>query len=375
MRIQRQNTAPLATGFATGGSPSPEIAATAVRQALARAKSPLARSVLLFLTPHFARQAQAAVTAVSRAAHCLQVTGCTAPGVFTEDGWSLDTPAAAALVLCGDTVLGFHRSPSTPDTDSPAPLLTLATPESFGETWFARVRPRFGLLSTGNDSERPGHVWTGAKLTNRCEAGFDGAGVAVGVSRGLRFVSPPLEVTDTDGHELFELAGQPALDTLLRGLPPELRDDPPLSHLFAGLPEPGVDAEQAIARGRYGLVPILGASNDEQSLTLAAPLSPGDTLFWAMRQPAAAGEDTAALLDALSAGQPAPDFALMFACIGRGPYFFGGEDLDLAQVLARFPGLPVLGAYGVGEIAPLPGGSAIISYGAVIALVGSHVQS
>lgn len=370
MRIPEQDTAPLATGFATGGSPSPELAAAAVRQALARVKAPLARSVLLFLTPHFARQAQAAVTAASRAARCLQVTGCTAPGVFTEDGWSLDAPAAAALVLCGDTVLGFTH----PD-DAPSPLLTLATPESLGEAWFGRIRPRFGLLSTDNDSERPGRVWTGAKLVNRCEAGFGGAGVAVGVSRGLRFVSPPLNVTDTDGHELFELAGQPALDTLLRGLPPELRDDPPLSHLFAGLPEPGVDAEQAIARGRYGLVPILGASSDEQSLTLAAPLSPGDTLFWAMRQPAAADEDTAALLDALSAGQPAPDFALMFACIGRGPYFFGGEDRDLAQVLARFPGLPVLGAYGVGEIAPLPGGSAIVSYGAVIALVGSHVQS
>ncbi|MDP2811505.1 MAG: FIST C-terminal domain-containing protein [Rhodocyclaceae bacterium] len=336
--------------------------------------------MLLFLTPHFARQPQVAVTAASRASRCLQVTGCTAPGVFTEDGWSLDAPAAAALVLCGDTVLGGHLSchPSPPTLDSaPHPLLALATPESLGEAWPGRAQPRFGLLSTDNDSERPGRVWTGGKVAHnaRCEVGFGDAGIAVGVSRGLRPVSPPLEVTDTDGHELFELAGQPALATLLSGLPPELRGNPPLSHLFAGLPEAGIDPEQAIASGRYGLVPILGVSNDEQSLTLAAPLSPGDMLFWALRQPAAAEEDTAALIDTLSAAQPAPEFALMFACIGRGPYFFGGEDLDLARIGARFPGLPVLGAYGAGEIAPLPGGSAIVSYSAVIALVGSHVQS
>lgn len=364
----------MATGFATGGSPSPEVAAAAVRQALARTESTLARSVLLFLTPHFARQPQAArssVTAASRAAHCLQVTGCTAPGVFTEDGWSLDAPAAAALVLCGDTVL---TPPPAPD-GAPHPLLTLATPESLRTDWFGRARPRFGLLSTDNDPERPGRVWSGAKVADRCEAGFGDAGIAAGVSRGLRHLSPPMRIDDTDGHELFELDGQPALATLLRGLPPELRGNPPLSQLFAGLPEPGVDAERAVATGRYGLLPILGASNDEQSLTLAAPPVRGDTLFWAQRLPAAAEADTAALLDALSDAQPAPDFALLFACIGRGPYFFGGEDRDLAQLRARFPGLPVLGAYGAGEIAPLPGGSAIVSYSAVIALVGPHVRS
>jgi small ligand-binding sensory domain FIST len=87
----------------------------------------------------------------------------------------------------------------------------------------------------------------------------------------------------------------------------------------------------------------------------------------------AAVQETDATLSSAAAAIPTPDFALLFACIGRGPYFFGSEDLDLAQIGERFPGLPVIGAYGAGEIAPLPDGNAVISYSAVTALVG-HVQ-
>ena len=42
----------------------------------------------------------------------------------------------------------------------------------------------------------------------------------------------------------------------------------------------------------------------------------------------------------------------MFSCIGRGPYFYGGDDRDLAALRQRYPGLPILGSYGTGQIAP-----------------------
>ena len=47
-----------------------------------------------------------------------------------------------------------------------------------------------------------------------------------------------------------------------------------------------------------------------------------------------------------------PEFALMFSCIGRGPFFYGGEDRDLLALRERFPGLPILGTYGSGQLAP-----------------------
>jgi small ligand-binding sensory domain FIST len=74
----------------------------------------------------------------------------------------------------------------------------------------------------------------------------------------------------------------------------------------------------------------------------------------------------------------------MFSCIGRGPYFYGGEDRDLDIVRERFPGLPLLGTYGTGQIAPSASGNKHINRqlqnAVVTALISkrpkeAHVQS
>ncbi len=359
-----------ATGFASGDSPSPELAVAAVRQALARMGEELPGSVLLFLTPHFARGTQSAVTAAAKAARCLQVAGCTAPGVFTESDWSLDQPAAASLVVAGGIGLGHAEEED--------PALTLIT-RTADVDWSEGTRNRFGLLSTDAEGGASGRVWMGAKVAHGgiCEAAFGGVRLSAGVSRGLRLLSPPHLVTEADGHELFELDGRPALAALRAALPSTLDDTPPppISHIFAALPDASIDPRMAIAIGRYGLLPVVSVSEDEQSVTMAMPLAAGERLLWAVRQPAAAQADTAGLLNALAKDIPRPDFAMLFACIGRGPYFFGGEDLDRAAIGERFPALPIIGAYGGGEIAPLPGGSALISYSAVVALAAADVQS
>ena len=370
LRLSRQDAGSVASGFATASKATPELAAQAVRAALARIDAPLAGSVLLFLTSHFNRNTQAAVSAAARAARCLQVAGCTAPGVLTECEWSFEAPAAAALVLCGD--IGLVR----PTGDDP--VLTLAPPASNHPRWLDDRRPRFGMLTTQADSDGPGRSWLNGKVCTAdcCEISFSHSRTAVGVSRGIRALTPVMLVSEADGHEIFALDDQPALATLQRELSADRQSlsSLPVAHLFAACTNPGLGAEEAIARGNFRLLPILGASQDEQSLTLAQPLPVGSCLFWALRQPMAAVQDTDDALAALAARLPTPDFSLMFACIGRGPYFFGSEDLDLARIGERFPGLPVLGAYGAGEIAPLADGNALIGYSSVTALVG-HVQS
>ncbi|MGV0951628.1 MAG: FIST C-terminal domain-containing protein, partial [Azonexus sp.] len=50
-----------------------------------------------------------------------------------------------------------------------------------------------------------------------------------------------------------------------------------------------------------------------------------------------------------------PDFALMFSCLGRGPLFYGNDDRDLLAFREQFPGVPLIGAYGSGQIAPAGG--------------------
>ncbi|GAB2180687.1 hypothetical protein DLREEDagrD3_09100 [Denitratisoma sp. agr-D3] len=361
-----------ATGFAAGDKATPDLAATAVKNALAEAGCDYAHSVLLLLTSDFARHrqdSQLAITAASRAARCLQVSGCTTPGVFTERSWALHQPAAAALVLCGPVSLGLVQNGE--------PVLTLAPANQVNPDWLIPYPPRYGIIASGLDDRDGGRVWGHGKLRDdRLEASFHCASVRTALSRGLRFLSPTLFVTEQDSFEVFRLSDNPALDTLLHQLPPEAGDldNLPLQRLCALVLEPGLPTPLALRDGRYTLLPLLGINSSERSVTLAAPLPQDTALIWAWREPAAAEADTNEALDHLTAGQQAePDFALIFACMGRGPYFFQGHDRDLALLSARYPSLPVLGAYSGGEIASLGDGNVLLSYSTVFTLVSAHV--
>jgi len=369
-----------ATGFAASPEARPELAAHAVTTALARCGAEVAQSIILLLTPHFARTPQAAITAAARAGNCLQVFGGTTPGVFTEQAWTLDQPAAAALVLTGDMTLV--------PPDGELPRLSLAMPDALDSAWLGAGQPRFGTLDTGDDHHAIGAVWDHAKwqLEGRGEACLAGGEFELAVSRGMQAISDVLEVTATDGYELQSLGDKASLPTLLACLPEEMRSPAnlPLGLLFAAVIDDEIGLDRAVAEGRYGLVPILAANAGDGSLTLGAALDPGTRLFWALRHPGSAEAELRGGIDLLQeqrdglplqAANRMPEFALLFSCIGRGPYFYGGDDLDLAVLTRRYPGLPVLGGYCGGEIAPLTGGNAILSYSAVAALAYAHVQS
>ena len=63
-----------------------------------------------------------------------------------------------------------------------------------------------------------------------------------------------------------------------------------------------------------------------------------------------------------------PDLALMFPCAGRGPHFYGDSDRDLDLLTHRFPGLPVIGIYGNGELGPLDETNHLYQYSTVLGL-------
>ncbi len=113
----------VATGLAIGREANPNLAAQAVKQAMHAADISIASSVLLFLTSEFARDPVPALRAAAKAASCTQIMGC-CPGIFTEQDWMLDAPAAAALVLSGEVAL-THLSTK----DASQLLLTLAAPK------------------------------------------------------------------------------------------------------------------------------------------------------------------------------------------------------------------------------------------------------
>lgn len=317
-----------ASALVAGHRPEPELAREAVRTALAAAGLERADNVILFLTRDFSRHPQPAVLAAARAAGCLSVCGSTASGLFTERGWQLDQPAAAAMVFSSEA----HQTVS-----DDSPQLSFSGHGRLPFEW-QDGGPRVGLLDTD------AAVWSHGRAADNGSAEFRLPGLSARLARssGLCLLGAPLPVEQRAGYELRRVGGHSAVDSLRRALPAELREHLPL-HQIAAL-------RQADAPG----IALLSA-NADGSLTLADTLNDGDTITWAIRQPLAAEQEMRQSLAALVGREKPPDFALMFSCIGRGPLFYGNDDRDLVAFRDTFPGTPLLGAYGTGQIAPLAG--------------------
>jgi small ligand-binding sensory domain FIST len=358
----------VATALVKAHSARPELAADAVRIALDKAGLDHPNAVLLFLSADFARDPDPAIRAAARAAHCLQIAGCTATGLFTEEDWVLDSPAAAALVLGGT----FRLQPP----QAGVPVLTLSAPNALDWNWLAAGGERYGGVSGDATGQGPYQVWQAGRTqpSGRCELSLTGARVRIGVSHGVRPLNAPATLTAVSGHDILAVAGEPALSSLVQELPPGTRDRPPLHLIMLGVTY-GMPVH-ALEESRYHLLPVLAANARDRSLTVAAQVPLGSQIFWAMRLPQAAEYEMRQLVEDLSADTlDEPRFALMFNCTGRGPYFYDGEDRDILQFTRHFPDTPLIGFYGNGEIAHLDGANRLLHYSTVLALCHDPVPA
>lgn len=349
----------IATALAVANDASPQLAEEAVRQALFCAGLSHANGVLLFLTTDFARHAREAVLAASRAAGCLQVAGGIAAGLATEERWVFDRPAAAALVLGGDCAL----RPS--NDDDVAPLFSLAGTSNLPPPWHLG-QARFGSLYADPMFKDSLPVWQQGRTVpdGHVSLHLQGTDLRLGVSTGTRLLGVPKPVDVVSGYDLERVAGQRAIDTLRRELPAEFHDLEQLPLHILSLAVFTAPAEQTQAPR---LVPLL-AANADGSLTIGERLSPGSLIAWGIRQPVGAEADMRQMLDGLVTEGAAPDFGLYVSCIGRGPYFYGAEERDWLAIKDRLPGMPFLGIYGSGQIAPLAGENRLLQNTVVAAL-------
>ena len=330
-----------ATALVTANTPCAELAEEAVAEALNKAGLTQAQAILLFLTPEFSRHAQTAVTAAARRGRCLQVAGGIANGVLTEQGWTLDRPAAAALVLGDGCTL-------TPCEQAETPMLSLASAMP-SITWLAAA-PRFGALFDNSFSANAtaSSLWQQGRLSAvpHCSLQLSSSKIDIGISTGLKPLGEAQRIGKSAGFELEILGDQPAARSLVRALPAEMRAAPRrhVHHLSALLFDAPPQA------GVTGLTVAIIDITHSDAVTLGERIQPGQYLTWAIRQPLATEADMRDSVSRLAVTQPS--FALMFSCIGRGPFFYGGEDRDLMILHERFPDLPILGAYGNGQLAP-----------------------
>ncbi len=356
----------VATGLAIGAAAKPELAAQAVQIAMRKAGISAPSSVLLFLSAEFAADPQSAIKAAAKVANCTQIIGCSATGIFTEEDWVIDSPAAAAMVF-SDLNFSVPNNISSKQTEDL--ILTLTAPHALNTSWLNTPSLRFGGVSGDAIGHGSFSVWQNAKGTTQgyCELLLNNTKGAVAATHGLKLISTPRKISASSGHDVLNLGNANALNSLISAWQKHAKskNKPPYHQIMA------VHANKAalIERGDYHITSLISGNDENASVTIAKPLPAGEFLSWAIRDVDAAQIDIVKTTNALKrqlAQEPA--FALVFSCLGRGPYFYDGIDQDLALIKTLLPHLPLIGFYGNGEIAPINGKNELLQYSAVLGL-------
>jgi small ligand-binding sensory domain FIST len=358
----------VATGLAIGNKPLPELAAQAVLAAREKAQLDSPACVLLFLTSEFASHPQLAIKAAAKAASCTQIIGCSAIGIFTEEDWVIDSPAAAAMVFSENILLKPAKNIPLANEST---LLTLTAPNAINSSWLDSTSVRFGGVSGDAIGHGSFSVWENAKGITQglCEMQLSNMECAVGATHGLKLITSPRRITACNQHDIVHIANLSALSTIKSAWNRHVPTNQPIPYhrLMA------VHATRAshIERGDYSLATIITGDEASGTVTLAKPLQVGDWISWAVRDMDAAQVDLVKTATQLKQQLSVkPQFSLLFSNLGRGPYFYNGIDQDLALIRTLFPHLPLIGFYGNGEIAPILGKNTLLQYSAVLGLFG-----
>jgi small ligand-binding sensory domain FIST len=360
----------VATSIVLGNQASPELAAKAVTQAMHKAGITIANSVLLMLTSEFASDPQPAIKAAAKAANCLLVMGCTATGIFTEEDWVLDTPAAAVMVFGDEVSLRPSKSNQTHQ-----PLLTLSAPNAINSTWLNDGNTRFGGVSGDAIGQGYFTVWQDAKgeISDQAEAFFTGVKSATKASHGLKILTPPQRIDQVNGFDITQLSNHTPLTSLQKAWKACSKSDEsiPLHQIMAIY----AHNAEAINNGDYMQTTPIAYDELNGSITLAQPLEAGQFLSWGLRDKTVAEADMTLITHQLRQELATePDFGLLFSSLGRGPYLYDGIDRDLKVITQQLPNMPLLGFYGNGEISSVSGENQLLPHSAVLALYAAQIK-
>ncbi|WP_156129001.1 MULTISPECIES: FIST C-terminal domain-containing protein [Chitinibacter] len=333
-----------ASGYAHGPRASTQVAIAAVSAAMARGGMTQAGKVFLFLSTHFHGQIDACLRAVASVCGSIDIAGASAAGVFTEQDWSLDSPAAAALVLPVDYPLHQRNS-----------HLALAAPNAVNQFWLNDGATKFGAIAGDATGKGQYALWqAGQQRFSFIQLPLEARSIIV--SDGLSELGPWQTITAADGLQLQRLDDQPALQTLAPWL-----GQYPLESLQAAIRPAG--------RGETAhWAPVLGGDLSTDSVMLAQPLQAGDELRWGHFDSSAASQRFASQIISQLAGRPQPRWALAFSSHRRAMAGDGLTEPDWHTLRRTLPAVPFAGFYGNGQIIPLAKFNRVVDNSVLLAL-------
>ncbi|MDI1309763.1 MAG: FIST C-terminal domain-containing protein [Methylotenera sp.] len=360
----------VATSLVLGNKASPALVAEAVSKAMLKADITVASSVLLLLTSEFADDPQPAITAAAKAANCTQVFGCSATGIFTDEDWVLDSPAAAVMVFGGDVSIQTAKHHQPEQT-----LLTISAPNAINSTWLNDGNARYGGISGDAVGQGPFSVWQNAKggNTGKVDAFISGVKLVSKASHGFKILTEPKQIQKINDFDIALIDNHSPLTSLKNAWKTHSKGNEPIPlHLMMAVY--AEDAE-AINQGEFDQTNLISIDENTGCITLAQPLNTGQFLSWGIRDQGVAEADlvltTQQLTQALGT---TPTFGLLFSCLGRGP-FYDGVDHDLRVIAQQLPNMPLIGFYGNGEIANIAGKNQLLPYSAVLSLFAENTGS
>jgi small ligand-binding sensory domain FIST len=357
----------------------------AAREALRLLGERKAEVGLCFATADYCPQAEALLETLQDALGTDQVVGASGAGVLTSTMEVEEAPGLVVVAFASEDVGIWPLALAEPEelgpwletklgpspgrlficladtyAVAPAELLQVVEEASPGATLVGGGSCDYG---SGHDSFQFGPQG----LIRGGVAGLvmDGVETWVGVAQACRPIAEPYLITRAQGSIVEELSGRPALEVLAE----VFRSRALERGLFAGL---SVVDGQTFGPGDYVVRPITALDPEEKRFTVAAEVSEGQSLAFALRDPRGARQELERLLSDCSTKirqGPRPSFGLYFTCCGRGRSLYGQTGVESGLLRAHLGPVPLGGLFTGLEIAPMAGRCRLHLFSSVLVLV------
>lgn len=313
---------------------------------------------------------------------CDHLVGCSGMSVLTSAGEFEGESAVAVLVLRSDEVsaLPFLVSSDESSTIGAAirerissnihensllvvlPDVRGVSPEvlvnEIGED--GQTLPIVGGAASGSPDGQYIYGWHDEKVVESGVAGMLLTGAfrtEIGVAQGCQPIGNQLEVTRTEGNVIYEVNGNPALNSLQEALESLTSEDLERSGrvVFIGI---AMEKENPAPRiGDFLVRNLVGYDKDSGAIAVSESVSQGQLVQFHLRNSSSADKEIQEIVHDLherTREQP-PAFGMYFNCLGRGKGLYGKANHDIRIIKQKFPNLPVIGFFGNAEFAPIGG--------------------
>jgi small ligand-binding sensory domain FIST len=194
----------------------------------------------------------------------------------------------------------------------------------------------------------------------------------IGASLACTQIGPMHRVTEVRDNVVISLDGRPAYEVFAEAAGP-LADDlrRALAFVFLGIPLD--DNPERLARGRFMVRNIVGASEEHGVIAVAHYPQVGDAVGLVLRNAERARDDLKATLEEMRAkSAQAAAFGLYFDCVSRGSGLYNIPGHDAAYIRQSLGPIPIAGFFTGFEIGPLGDATGLLQYSGVLALISER---